>query len=87
LKKLDSGFRRNDKKWCFSTFYMGINFSSLVTFPVIFEAQVFCTLHGLRYRHRAIPQHIHIAAQFVIIPPINNRLGDRNFQYVLITLI
>ena len=24
LKKLDSGFRRNDKKWCFSTFYMGI---------------------------------------------------------------
>jgi hypothetical protein len=21
LKKLDSGFRRNDKKWCFSTFY------------------------------------------------------------------
>ena len=25
LKKLDSGFRRNDKKWCFSTFYEFIN--------------------------------------------------------------
>ena len=25
LKKLDSGFRRNDKKWCFSTFYETIN--------------------------------------------------------------
>jgi hypothetical protein len=29
LKKLDSGFRRNDKKWCFSTFYEFINFDSL----------------------------------------------------------
>ena len=26
LKKLDSGFRRNDKKWCFSTFYEFISF-------------------------------------------------------------
>ncbi len=25
LKRLDSGFRRNDKKWCFSTFYEFIN--------------------------------------------------------------
>jgi len=25
LKKMDSGFRRNDKKWCFSTFYKTIN--------------------------------------------------------------
>jgi len=25
LKKLDSGFRRNDKKWCFLTFYETIN--------------------------------------------------------------
>ncbi len=28
LKKLDSGFRRNDKKWCFSTFYEFINIGS-----------------------------------------------------------
>ena len=26
LKKLDSGFHRNDKKWCFSTFYEFIKF-------------------------------------------------------------
>ena len=25
LKRLDSGFRRNDKKWCFSTFYEVVN--------------------------------------------------------------
>jgi len=25
LKLLDSGFRRNDKKWCFLTFYEFIN--------------------------------------------------------------
>jgi len=24
LKRLDSGFRRNDKKWCFSTFYEAV---------------------------------------------------------------
>jgi len=29
LKKLDSGFRRNDKKWCFSTFYEFINIEYL----------------------------------------------------------
>ena len=29
LKKLDSGFRRNDKKWCFSTFYEFINIDYL----------------------------------------------------------
>ena len=28
LKKLDSGFRRNDKKWCFSTFYEFIKTNS-----------------------------------------------------------
>ncbi len=30
LKKLDSGFRRNDKKWCFSTFYEFIKFDGFV---------------------------------------------------------
>ena len=29
-KKLDSGFRRNDKKWCFSTFYEFINIQSSI---------------------------------------------------------
>jgi hypothetical protein len=29
LKKLDSGFRRNDKKWCFSSFYEFINIEYL----------------------------------------------------------
>ena len=32
LKKLDSGFRRNDKKWCFSTFYEFINIQSSIFF-------------------------------------------------------
>ncbi|MEA3417652.1 MAG: hypothetical protein U9R02_16165 [Thermodesulfobacteriota bacterium] len=29
LKLLDSGFRRNDKKWCFPTFYEFISISKL----------------------------------------------------------
>jgi len=33
LKKLDSGFRRNDKKWCFSTFYEVINLDAHVKSP------------------------------------------------------
>jgi len=38
LKKLDSGFRRNDKKWCFSTFYEFIKIEYLWKSlrPVIF---------------------------------------------------
>ena len=34
-------------------------------------------LHGFRYRYRAIPQHIHIASHFIIIPAVDNRLGNR----------
>jgi hypothetical protein len=33
LKKLDSGFRRNDKKWCFSTFYEFIKFDAHAKSP------------------------------------------------------
>ena len=28
MKKLDSGFRRNDKKWCFSIFYETVKLKS-----------------------------------------------------------
>ena len=34
LKRLDSGFRRNDKKWCFSTFYEVVKFDAFVKSPL-----------------------------------------------------
>ncbi len=39
LKRLDSGFRRNDGKENFSTFYEFINFSSLQTLAAILQAE------------------------------------------------
>ena len=37
LKLLDSGFRRNDKKWCFLTFYKYINFKNgnYINIPIV----------------------------------------------------
>jgi hypothetical protein len=43
LKKLDSGFRRNDKKWCFSTFY---EFIKLDNFPDMIYIVVYIKLQG-----------------------------------------
>ena len=46
LKKLDSGFRRNDKKWCFSTFYEFINIK-LKTKPLCQSDEQCCYFLGI----------------------------------------